>query len=320
MRLILSFDVEIWCNGWSRLDEVFPQAFERYVYGHSRTEGAALPETLRLLRQHGIRAVFFVEPLFAARFGLHYLREIVDLIGSHDQQIELHLHSEWADEISPRPLPHIGEKRQHLQQLDYADQLTLIRMGIDLLREAGVPRLRGFRAGSFAANADTLRAAAAAGLAVDSSINAATGLSVPDLRGSAELHQPSRIGDILSIPLTVFRDGLGRLRPAQVGSCSAAELDAVVTQACADDWQVVMMLSHNFEMLRQGGNRADPIVLRRFKRLCRRLAERGDIELDRADMFEGIAPATRACRVPSVGFAQTAGRVAEQVIRRAIPA
>lgn len=94
MRLILGFDIEIWCSGWDRLDEEFPRAFERYVYGDSRTDGGALPRTLEMLLRHGLRGVFFDEPLFAARFGIRYLREIVDLIGSYIQQIELHLHSE----------------------------------------------------------------------------------------------------------------------------------------------------------------------------------------------------------------------------------
>lgn len=320
MRAILSFDVEIWCNGWDRLDEEFPRAFERYVYGHSRTEGGALPKTLAILRRNGLKAVFFVEPLFAARFGLRHLREIVDLIGSHDQQIELHLHSEWADEIRPRPLPHIEEKRQHLQQLSFDDQLTLIRTGLDVMKDAGARGITAFRAGSFGANGDTLRAVEAAGLTVDSSINAAVDLSVPDLRGTVDLFQPSRIGNLLSLPLTVFRDGFGRARPAQIGSCSFSELRQVIDNAIDRSWPAVTMLSHNFEMLRPGSTRVDPIVLDRFEKICAYIASRPELAMPAGNLLEQISPSLDPPAMARTSLAGTARRFGEQLLRRGLPA
>jgi len=318
MRLILSFDIEVWCNGWTRLDDEFPRAFERYVYGHSRTDGGALPTILEVLRRHDVRAVFFVESLFAARFGVAYLREIVDLIASAGHQIELHLHSEWADEASPRLLPHIAGKRQHLQQLAFDDQLSLLRSGLALLAEAGASGVTGFRAGSFGANADTLRAVAAAGLAVDCSVNAAAAISVPDLRGSVDLHQPSRIGDVLELPLTVFNDGFGRVRPAQIGSCSFAELRGVIEHAVEHGWPAVTLLSHNFEMLRADSARIDPIVLARFERLCAFVASRDDITTPPGNLFDGVEPPRRRLSPAHAGFASTARRYGEQLARRAL--
>lgn len=318
MQLVLSFDVEVWCNGWDRLDEEFPRAFERYVYGHSRTAGGALPLTLEILRRHDIRAVFFVEPLFAARFGLRYLREIVELIGADGHDLQMHLHSEWADEIRPKPLEHIPDKRQHLQYLSYEDQLTLIRTGLALLRDAGVPRITAFRAGSFAANGDTLRALAAAGITVDSSINAAMPISMPDRRDSIDLYQPSRVDGLLSVPLTVFRDGLGRLRPAQVGACSFEELREVIEWALAHDWPAVSILSHNFEMLRPDSTRIDPIVAHRFERLCAFIASRAPAV--RAGGLAGcnLAPSAASLALPAVGRRATVRRLAEQLARRAL--
>lgn len=320
MRLILSFDVEIWCNGWERLDDEFPRAFERYVFGHSRTDGGALPKTLDILRRHALKAVFFVEPLFAARFGLASLREIVDLIAGHDQQIELHLHSEWADEIRPRPLPHIDEKRQHLQQLSFNDQLTLIRMGRDLLHDAGAKEVSAFRAGSFGANSDTFRAVEAAGLTVDSSINAAASVSVPDLRNTVDMFQPSRIGTLLSLPLTVFRDGIGRMRPAQIGSCSFSELRQLIDIGIHACWPVMTMLSHNFEMLRPGSTKIDPIVLRRFEQLCAYVASHPGISMPSGNLLASISPSGDTIDLPRITLPATAQRYGEQLLRRGLPA
>lgn len=320
MRLLLSFDVEIWCNGWNRLDEEFPRAFQRYVYGHSRSDGGALPKTLEILNRNGLRAIFFVEPLFAARFGVRHLREIVDLIRSHGQQIELHLHSEWADEIRPKPLPHIADKRQNLQLLTFDDQLTLIRMGLGLLTKAGARDISAFRAGSFGANRDTLRAVEAAGLRVDSSINAAADVSVPDLRATADMYQASYIGNVLSLPVTVFRDGFGRPRPAQVGSCSFSELRQVIDNAIDESWPAVVMLSHNFEMLRPGSTRIDPIVLDRFEKLCAYAASRPELSTPQGNLLAAISPAHGSISVPRTGVAGTARRYGEQLLRRTLPA
>ena len=73
MNVYLTFDIEIWCNGWSNLDRTFPISFERYVYGRSRHGAYALPQTLSILNQYGLKGIFFVEPLFAARFGIKHL-------------------------------------------------------------------------------------------------------------------------------------------------------------------------------------------------------------------------------------------------------
>ena len=45
--------------------------------------------TLRVLKEHGIKGVFFVEPLFAARFGLEKLRIILELILEAGQEVQL---------------------------------------------------------------------------------------------------------------------------------------------------------------------------------------------------------------------------------------
>lgn len=35
LDVFLTFDVELWCDGWEDLDAKFPGAFERYIYGRS---------------------------------------------------------------------------------------------------------------------------------------------------------------------------------------------------------------------------------------------------------------------------------------------
>src|SRR6478735_6888667 len=75
LEVFFTVDVEVWCDGWDSLDSKFPAAFDRYVYGPQRQGG--LPTQLKALNDHGLTGVCFVEPLFAGRFGLSRLTEIV---------------------------------------------------------------------------------------------------------------------------------------------------------------------------------------------------------------------------------------------------
>lgn len=315
LKVYLSFDVEIWCNGWEDLDGRFPAAFERYVYGDSREHGYALPGTLEILNRHGLKGVFFVEPLFAARFGVAHLKTIVDLLGGHD--VELHLHPEWADELTPLPFPGAQVKRQHLSYYTREEQEILIRLGLDLLAQAGAGRVNAFRTGSFACNRDTLAALAACGIPCDSSLNEIHPDSGKDLRGQLDFTRPQQIGPITELPMTVFRDGTGRLRPAQVGSCSFAEMRTALEDAHRSGAQHFMVLSHNFEMLRQQRPTPDRVVVRRFEALCAYLAAHPErYQVETLDRTPTLAPDAAACPLPQAPLGATLWRHAEQLWRR----
>ncbi len=276
MKVHLSFDVEIWCDGWDDLDRKFPAQFERYVYGRSAAGDFALPHALKVLRQYDLPAVFFVEPLFAGRFGVEPLREIVGLIQDAGQEVQLHLHPEWSDEIQPRPFEAAHTKRQHLSYYTLNEQLCLLKLGLALLDEAGAQAINAFRAGSFACNADTYQALSQLGLRYDSSLNPCHPDSGLDLRGVEDFHRPSQIQAVESLPMTVFTDGFGKPRPAQMGACSFAEMRAALASAHEQGVAHFMILSHNFETLVPGSTKPDRFVVSRFEQLCAHLADRSD--------------------------------------------
>ena len=95
LKVFFTVDTEIWCGGWDDLDRKFPAAFQQYVYGPTGQGDYALPMTMEILNDHGLKGVFFVEPLFATRFGLAPLQEMVDLIQTAGHEIQLHLPPEW---------------------------------------------------------------------------------------------------------------------------------------------------------------------------------------------------------------------------------
>lgn len=273
MNVHLTFDVEVWCNGWNNLDREFATCYPRYVYGRSPRGDYALPKTLEILARHGLHGIFFVEPLFSARFGHDYLERIVRLIDDAGQEVQLHLHPEWTDEIRPSILPNITHKRQHLTYYSQDEQNELICFGKALLENALGKKITAFRAGSYAANADTFQALVHNGITIDSSINGCYPISAPKLVQEYGSSQPFAAHGVTTFPISVFRDGFGRMRPAQVGACSFQEMRQAATSALKSGWTDFVIVSHNFEMLKQGTSEPDLIVARRFEDLCQYLGE-----------------------------------------------
>lgn len=315
MKIYITFDVEIWCGGWDDLDSRFGPSFDRYVYGRSDKGAFALPKTLEIMDHHGIKGVFFVESLFAARFGLDSLATVVNLIRSGNHDIQQHLHPEWTDEIRPLPFAGAVKKRQHLCFYEREEQAILIALGRKLLGEVGV-NVRAFRAGSFAANRDTYRALRDLGIGIDSSLHAVLPCSGVDLRDHVNFEHPLELEDTKVYPLSVFRDGLGSLRPAQLGACSFAELRDAMESAAANGCEHFVILSHNFEMLKLGRTDPDPIVVKRFEQLCEFLgANRSALEM--ATFATPLVPLSKPPeRSGQAGFGATLRRHGEQLVRR----
>lgn len=317
MKVLLTFDVEVWCNGWDDLDGSFPQAYERYVFGRSRHGDWALPKTLEILARYGLRGVFFVEPLFSARFGAEHLERLVRLIRDAGQEIQLHIHPEWTDEIAPPIIDDSNRKRQHLIHYTLDEQTQLIAYARSLLESAGSGLLTAFRAGSYAADRATYVALSRNGFSFDSSLNRCYDVSGPDLPGLREQAGAFDVEGVTSLPVSVFRDGLGRVRPAQVGACSAAELQSAIRSAESIGWPHFVVVSHNFEMLKPGSTARDVIVAQRFESLCRWLAGQGP-EIRVCGFDDLASEAQPATGLPRAPMSATVRRYTEQALRRLV--
>jgi hypothetical protein len=318
MDVFLTVDTEVWCGGWSDLDRAFPDAFRRYVYGPTPRGDGGLPLQFRILREHGLTASFFVEPLFALRFGQGPLDEMVGMVRDAGQEVQLHLHTEWLDEAREPLFPEIREKRQFLYQFDLAQQTRLIRTGLDLVERAGAAEVNAFRAGSFGLGPETFAAVHAAGLRFDTSFDPTT---THPINAERRYFHPTAVDGVVEAPLGAFQDGLGRMRHVQLGACSLSELEGSLQDARARGWNAVILLSHNFELMNAARDRFDEVVVRRFEGLCRFLARRPQEYTVRG--FAGWQPAIgdpssqgEPARLPRAGLLATATRYAEQAARQ----
>lgn len=316
VKVFFTVDVEIWCDGWQNLDKEFPDAFRRYVYGPTKRGDYGLTRTLARLNAHGLKGVFFTEPLFSARFGSQPLAEVVGLIREAGQEVQLHLHTEWADEVTPPLVPGLTRKRQYLCMFDLRDQARLIDSGRSMLMDAGADTVNAFRAGSFGLNTDTWRALKELGIPFDSSFNGLMSTQLSGLNALGQMHQPRNIEGIWEYPMTLFVDAAGHHRHAQLGACSFRELEWLFWRAAEESWESVVILSHNFELMNQKKDREDPVVNQRFERLCRFLQNNSDTFETMG--FHELHPPTKEQDPPppKSGIALTTGRLAEQAWRR----
>jgi hypothetical protein len=272
--------------------------------------------TLKVLADYGLKGVFFVESLFASRFGVAPLAEIVDLISRSDQEIQLHAHPEWADEAVEPILPHRHVKTPLLRTFSASDQLLLISRARDLLIRGGAKGLTAFRSGSFSMNLDTIGAAADANFRYDLSYNSALASlhDIPVPRGGTL--QPFRFGGVIEYPMTVYKDASGRVRHLQLGASSFEEMESVLWHAHEHGWDSVVMLSHNFELLNQAKDRPDEIVHSRFLRLCKMLDRHRDC-FETTSFIPGPASVPpMGATLPVTPLLATGRRYVEQLWRR----
>ncbi|MEA3010414.1 MAG: hypothetical protein QOJ91_2106 [Sphingomonadales bacterium] len=160
--------------------------------------GLGLPRRLESLREHDLRACFFVDPMPALVYGIEPVRRLVENILAAGQEVQLLLHPVWQSVAEG-----VAEgARFELSGYDGEDQLDLIETARDLLVEAGAPTPIAFRAGGYAADVRTLAAVLQAGLRFDSS-HRPDGSRLPF---EPDLAVPADLGGLVEVPVTLRLD------------------------------------------------------------------------------------------------------------------
>jgi hypothetical protein len=331
LRVFLTVDTEIWprADGWPHTPLPPGETCERertaYFWGGEGRDRRGLPYQLETLGRHGLKATYFVDPLFSRCLGAPLLGEVVGAIAGAGQEIGLHLHPEWLTDPRCRDLP--GFAGPLLHQYGAEAQGHLVRAGLQILSDAGAPAICSFRAGTWGANLATLRALASAGIRFDSSLNAYTGASFPDLADRAAWLQPRSLEGVWEFPVTFIVDRPPKgTRPLHVTACSFSELALALEHAYAQGWFSVVIVFHCFEFVRvaalgRAGGRVGPqrLLARRFERLCRYLSRHRDRFQTSSFAELGSVPAAPAGQSPArSNRVRTLTRQASQLLSRVL--
>lgn len=240
------------------------------IYGNCAQGCFGICWQMDMMRKHGLRGIFFVDPMPSLVYGDAWLRDVIATILEHGHEVQLHIHTEWLEwaEVSP-----VGTKLgRNLASFALEDQVRLLDCAIGLLERAGAPRPTAFRAGNYGADDDSLRAIKSLGLTWDSSVNAAylgRGCEIslsPDQVG-AVVHQ-----GIVELPVAGLGDRADQIRPAQICALSAREMREALHHAADNKHPAFVIVTHSFEMLSRDRKRANKAVIGRFEAMCRTIA------------------------------------------------
>lgn len=274
-RVLLTIDTELrWQPArWRTWEEAFAACYD--------PAGVGVGWQLARLADLGLKATFFVDPMPACRWGIEPVRRMIAPILAAGQQVQLHIHPQWTASAEVFELGDLGE----------AAQCRLIEQARDLLIAAGAPAPIAFRAGSYAANDATLRAAAALDLRYDSSHDGSLQPWPSAVGLPAALIAPVRHAGLIEVPVTQIGDGAG-LRHLQLCAVSSREMAAALAHAARCGHPLATIVSHSFELASRDAQRPNRVHLRRFEALLSLLAARreslptawftelGDVPLD----------------------------------------
>lgn len=285
----------------------------RGSYYGAPTGDGGIPFQLAVLREHGLKGVFFVEALASVAIGDEPIRNIVQLIAADGHEVQLHTHVEWLRIAREKPLG--NATWQYTRHYSEAEQIRIIALGKEILARCGAPNVNAFRAGGFAADNATLRALRANAIQFDSSYN------YPYLGHECAIDVPGMLVDtavvegIVEVPVTCFMDRPGHFRHTQVCACSFSELSSMLTQAHAAGFATFVIVCHSFELITRDRTRTDPIAVARFRKLCRFLADHRD--RFRTVGFDGVDPTARPPKRPlKSSIWRTGARYVAQAVDR----
>ena len=128
LNVFITVDTEVVPRRGDLSRSAFLEDMRRDIYGVSREGEFGLRFQLDLLNEFGLKAVFFVESLFACAMGLDLLRDIVDTIQEGGHEVQLHLHTEWLEKM-PHPTLR-GRFSQHIRDFSEEEQTVLIAQGL----------------------------------------------------------------------------------------------------------------------------------------------------------------------------------------------
>lgn len=245
--------------------------YRRMIAGRVRGGEAGISHQMDVLDRHGCKAVFFVDPLPGLLWGTQAIADVVGPIAARGHDMQLHCHTEWlalAGERNP-----LGAKTgRNMADFSLADQIRILEVAREILVAAGAPPPVAFRAGNYGANDDTLRALAEVGIGYDSSHCPAIAGSASLMGLGAEDRRPLRRLGVIEVPVGCIDGGARGLRHAQVTALSSREMRDAIVHARDAGLASFTIVSHSFELLSRDRSRINPIVRRRFERLCRTIA------------------------------------------------
>lgn len=261
----------------NRGKEARKENFLRSIAGRTPDGEAGIFYQMDMLERHGLKAVFFVDPMAALVWGVEAVADIVGPITARGHDVQLHVHCEWlAFAGAENPVP--GRTGRDIKNFTLDEQCTLLDYARGVLVAAGASPPVAFRAGNYGANDDTLRALSSIGMRFDSSHCPGIAESDCAISLGPDDCEPVSCCGVIEVPVGCIAGPWGRLRHFQLTAISDAEIIAALRHASRLNEPAMTLVSHSFELLSRDRLRINKVVKRRFERVCSALQAMHDVE------------------------------------------
>jgi hypothetical protein len=284
------------------------------IFGEINAGGAwGINWQMDRMEEHGLKGVFFVDPMPAVVYGEAFLQEFVPAIIARGHEVQLHIHTEWLQWTDSPPVARY--RGRNISDFDLSDQKILVRLAADLLHRAGAPRPIAFRAGHLGANDDTLMALAANAIPWDSSFGPLYPEAPHRIGLPTDTVAPAHHCGVVELPISGLYDRRGHVRPAQICAVSTLEMEAALQHAASEDHPAFVVMSHSFEMLTRDRLRVNLSTMKRFEQMCHYVANNPSLRnVGFTDLDASIAD--HPSRLSRLGpdLVRTGKRLVEQAI------
>jgi hypothetical protein len=229
-------------NGWVSMTKILITIDTEYDFGFTRRNGVAsrcenfirsiacrtpsgavgTDYQMDVLDRHGMKAVFFVDPMPALVWGTAAIEDVVGPIVARGHDVQLHIHTEWL-ELAGGANPLGARTGTSIKDFSFEEQGVLLDYARATLVAAGGSAPVAFRAGNYGANDDTLRALAHLGIAFDTSHCPGIAGSLCDISLTAQDRAPMQHCGVIEVPVGCIAAPGGGLRHAQLTALSAGK-------------------------------------------------------------------------------------------------
>jgi hypothetical protein len=316
LNVFITVDTEVW-EFYNDIEKNVSSS----LWGITEQGEYGLNFQLEKLEQYNLQATFFLEPFFSYHSGTKPLETAINQISAFNQEIGLHIHTEWINGAKnfPYQLEHI---HRNIGDFDLATQEKLISHAKHLITGVKNVNICCFRAGNYGADNQTLKALHSLDIAYDTSYNVPYLKAPCNIQVNTLLTSPSVINNTTEIPVSHFYDYPNHRRHLQLSACSFSELkDVLLSNWTAQQFSCVIVL-HSFEWIKRDKKNnkhyLDKICLKRFENLCQFLADNTD--KFQTSHFENIkaneAMTTQPQHVAKSKIHSTVLRYIEQLLRR----
>jgi hypothetical protein len=242
--------------------------FNTHHYADLPEGSFGVQRIMDLCDENDVKATFFVDVYMHYEYGETKVAELCQRIDLAGHDVQLHVHTSWL------PDTHSGL----ICDFPLDRQIEILAEGKNLIEKWIGKAPRGFRAGAYGANLDTIRALKENDFRIDSSYFPLNrNCKLARQIGCPPLNRSFYIDGVLEIPVTTYWlwNAFSRQKNSKidVNACSWTELQNVLPKFSDSPVDYVILFLHSFSFVqwdRNGGNLAPKRgPLKRFEALLK---------------------------------------------------